>query len=105
MADTTQQDTMETLRAELDKLRQQLESIVKTAESKKSEMGSEILDRLTKELEHLRGAAQEQAHRIYQHGQAGYSELGDKVRENPMASLLIAFGAGCVLSCLFRHLK
>lgn len=105
MAETNEQDTIETLRNELSKLRQQLENIVKTAEDKKNEVSGDIIDRLTKELEQLRNSARSQAHKLYETGQYGCEEVSEKVRQNPVASLLIAFGAGCVISCLFRHLR
>lgn len=104
MADTNE-STIDALREELKNLRGQIENIVKTADEKKSEIGSDLVDKLSKELEKLRKNASDQAHRLYNAGQDGLGEVEDTVRKNPLVSLAVAFGAGCVLSCLFRHLR
>lgn len=100
-----EENTMETLRAEIKSLRSQLEDLVKTAESKRAEVSHEAMEKLTRELENLRKNAGAQAHKIYDAGQAGLDEVGEHVRRSPLASLAIAFGAGCVISCLIRHLR
>lgn len=100
-----EENTMDSLRAEIKNLRSQLEELVKTAESKRAEISHETLEKLTHELENLRKNAGEHAHRIYDAGQAGLEEVGEHVRRSPLTSLAIAFGAGCVLSCLIRHLR
>lgn len=100
-----EENTMDSLRAEITNLRSQLEDMVKTAESKRSEVSHEVIEKLTKELENLRKNAGEHAHKIYNAGQAGLDEVGEHVRRSPLTSLAIAFGAGCVISCLIRHLR
>lgn len=104
MADTNE-NAIDALRDELKNLRGQIENIVKTADGKKSEIGSDLVDKLSKELEKLRKNAGDQAQRIYNAGQDGLGEVEETVRKNPLVSLAVAFGAGCVLSCLFRHLR
>lgn len=105
MAENQEQMNMETLREELANLKQQIEHIVRTADNKRTEVSGDIIDKLTRELENLRKSAMSRAHKVYESGQAGVEELGDRVRRNPLASLAIAFGAGCVLSCIVRHLR
>lgn len=105
MAEQTNSHTLETLREELSGLKSQLEKILKNAENKKSDLKEDLLDRLTKELEHLRKNAGDHAHKIYEHGQEGAEAVTEHVRRNPLASVLIAFGAGYVLSCIFRHMR
>lgn len=101
----SQESTLDSLRAELSKLRSQLEGIVKNADSKKSEVAEDLIDRLTRELSSLRQTAEARAHKIYDAGLNGADEVGEHVRNNPLSSLLIAFGAGCVISCLLRRLR
>lgn len=105
MAENQEQGTLENLRAELSKLRSQLENIVKSADSKKTEVSEDLIDKLTRELENIRHSAKSGANKIYDAGQTGYEEVGQHVRNNPVSSLLIAFGAGCIISCLLRRLR
>lgn len=106
MAETTQNNsTVDTLKAELDKLRNQIEGIVKNFETTKGEKASDLVDKLSAELEKLKSGAKHQAGRIYDAGQDSVEELSEHVRKNPLLSMVIAFGTGCVISCLFRHLK
>lgn len=105
MAETNNQNTVDELRAELNKLSSQIESIVKNVESRKNDVASELVDKLTRELDNIRSRASYQAHKLYDASQSGMDEVGEQVRRNPLTSLLVAFGAGCVISCLFRHLR
>lgn len=97
--------SMESIKAELNSLRSQFEKMVKSLEEKKGEMSSETAAKIARELEHYRNLAADRAHYMYEQGQAGLEEVGAQVRKNPLASLAIAFGAGYVISCLFKHLK
>lgn len=105
MAEAQNQSVIDTLRDEINSLRSQLENIIKTGESRKTELKDDIVDKLARELEHLRRNAREHAHMAYARGQEGMAEVGDHVRKNPLASLLLAFGAGCIVSCIFRHMR
>lgn len=98
-------DNTEVLREEIKNLRAQLEELVKTAGEKRSEITHEVMEKLTKEIEELRKHAGHRAHQLYEAGNAGLDDISERVRRNPLASLAIAFGAGCVLSCLLRHLR
>lgn len=105
MANNENQGTVETLREDLNKLSAQIENIVKAVENRKDDVATDVLDKLSRELDRLRSGAHLRAREIYDAGHAGMDELGEQVRRNPMVSLLVAFGAGCVLSCLMRHLR
>lgn len=105
MAETQNQSVIDTLRDEINTLRAQLDSIIKTGESRKTELKDDLVDKLTRELEHLRHNAMAHAHKAYARGQEGMDEVGEHVRNNPLASLLLAFGAGCIVSCIFRHMR
>ena len=105
MADNHHEHTVDQLRQELNAMREQMDSLLETLKDKKDELGGEVSSRLARELAHYRHLAQEQAHRLQNAGSAGMEEVSEQVRRNPMMSLLIAFGAGCVFSCLFRNLR
>lgn len=93
------------LREELNGVRTQLENLARMLDEKKGEITADVASKISGELERYRRLAHEQAHRLYDAGAAGVEEVGDQVRRNPVLSLAIAFGAGCVLSCLVRHLR
>ena len=105
MADNHHEHTVEELRKELNAMREQMDSLLGTLRDRKDELGGELSSRLSRELEHYRHLAQDQARKFHDAGAAGMDEVSEQVRRNPMTSLLIAFGAGCVISCLFRHLR
>lgn len=96
---------IDALRSELNSLRNQLEGMVKNLETKHHEVCGEVHAKIADELEHYRKLANKHAQKVYDAGQAGIEEVGSHVRENPLASLLIAFGVGCVVSSLLRQMK
>lgn len=104
MADMTQNSALDTLREELSKLAAQVQNFVSSQEGKKGDESKELLDKVLKEMSSLKQTVSEQAQRVYSAGQSGAEEIGEQVRRNPVKSLLIAFGAGCVMSCVLRHL-
>ena len=104
MADAHEQ-TVEELRRELDAMREQMKALYQTLKDKKDELGGEASSRLAEELEHYRRVAHERVGKVYEAGSEGMEEMCEKVRRNPMTSLLVAFGAGCVISCLFSRLR
>lgn len=97
------EETMDSLRNELNAMRDQVESLVKSLADGGSEVSSDMISKLEKELEHYRKIAADKVHKVYEAGSAGIEQVGEQVRRNPMASLLVAFGAGCALSWLFRQ--
>lgn len=105
MAEQTGNQAFENLKQEFANLKEQLENLLKNTKEKKTEEGSELLQRLSRELEHLRQTANKQAHSLYETGLQGAEDVTERVRRNPLASVLIAFGAGYALSCIFRHLR
>lgn len=105
MAENHHEHTVEELRKELGAMREQMDSLLETLKDRKDEVGGELSSRLAREFEHYRHLAHDQARRFHDAGSAGMEEVSEQVRRNPMTSLLIAFGAGCVISCLFRHLR
>ena len=105
MADNHHEHTVEELKQELNSMREQMDSLLETLKGRKDELGGELSSRLSRELEHYRHLAHDQARKLHDAGSAGMEEVSAQVRRNPMMSLLIAFGAGCVFSCLFRNMR
>lgn len=99
------QAQVDNLRAELNNLRSQLERIVKSADEKTRDVTSDMAHRIAREIEHCRHKAADRAAHLKDFSAAELNEVEEHVRQNPFASLLIAFGAGWVISCLFRHLR
>lgn len=93
--------SVDTLREELNALRAQMERLVKAADEKRHEVTADMAHKIAHELDRCR----ERAGHIKKAGQAGIDEVEEQVRQNPLASVLIAFGVGWVISCLFRHLR
>ena len=105
MASYHHEHTVDELKQELGAVREQMDSLLETLKDRKDELGGELSSRLSRELAHYRHLAQDQARKLQDAGSAGMDEVSEQVRRNPMMSLLIAFGAGCVFSCLFRNLR
>lgn len=105
MAETENISNMESLKSELNSLKSQLEDLLKTANSKGHSISDDLASHIIREWGEYKNKAGAQADRLYHAGQAGMEEVGNHVRQNPLASVLIAFGAGYLLSCLFRNLR
>lgn len=97
--------TIESLRSELESLRSQMENMVRSASAKGQDTAQDLAARIAHELKDYRHKAEAGAEKLRHYGQTGMDEVGDQVRKNPLVSLAIAFGAGCIVSCLFRHLR
>ena len=93
----------EAMQNELGRLRQQLELLLRRAQETKDTVSSEMIDKLSKQIENLRANAGEHMQNIYHAGQAGVTETEKFVRQNPLLSLGIAFGAGCLLAGILKR--
>lgn len=91
------------MQQELGNLRKQLENLLKHAQEKKDAVSSEVLEKLSRQIENLRQNASAHMQTIYNAGQSGVTETEKLVRQHPLLSLGIAFGAGCVLACLLKR--
>lgn len=101
MADTTQ--NMDGVRAELNRLRDQIEAFISQHSSQKAGAQEDLMQKLQRELEYLRSGATERAHKVYEAGQAGVEQVETQIRRNPLLCVAVAFGAGCLLGGLFRR--
>ena len=102
MADT-HEETINALRNEMNSVRAQLEALVKTLGEKKGEITATLEDKVLSELEHYRKLAKENMGTAYEAGSESLEELSERVRRSPLTSLGLAFGAGYLLSCIFRR--
>ena len=103
--ENTSQSTIDALRAELGSLRAQLEDMLKNADQKGRDVTAEMARKIAHEIEHCRHKAALHAEHLRDAGKEGLGEVEAHVRQNPLASLAIAFGIGCLVSCLFRRLR
>lgn len=99
------EEPMDALRNELNNLRDQVETLVKSMGESGSAASSDLIAKLEKELEHYRRIAADKMHKVYEAGSAGVENMGEHVRKHPLTCVAVAFGAGCVLSWLFRQSK
>ncbi|MEZ5451400.1 MAG: hypothetical protein R3E93_01090 [Thiothrix sp.] len=88
------------LRAEFDALRKQVSEVLGELQSKGKATSSRLADKLEAEASRYQEQAGEKLQDALDAGNAGLNEVGDQIRRNPVASLLVAFGAGYLLSRL-----
>ncbi len=99
------EENMDTLREEVQALRKQIESLAKTAEKKASHHAAFLSANLEDEVEKYQKLAAEKLQRALAAGGDGVENVSERIRQNPLGSLLLAFGAGYAISLLFRHGK
>lgn len=102
---TVSQSTVDSLRAELEAMRTQMKNLVQPVSAKVQDTAEDLAARLSRDVEHYRHLASARAAQLRDLGQAGIEDVGEQVRRNPVTSLLIAFGLGCVVTSIFRSLR
>lgn len=100
-----EENTVDTMKEELQQLQKQVGELAKSLKDTGVEKTSELTAKLEKELEKYQKLAMEKAQKVYDAGNAGLDDVSERIRQNPLGSLLIAFGAGYVLSRIFRNDK
>ena len=86
-------------KAELDKLRAQVERLTEElAKAKEAEQA-----RADDPVEQLREKAEEYAEGLSEKAQEGWDELQEQISKNPVQSALVAFGLGFILSRLLSR--
>ncbi len=100
MATTKSSESDLDLREELDALRKQVADLLAELQSKGKEKSSQLADKLENELGDYQDKAEQKLKDAYAASTAGLDTVGDQIRRNPVASLLVAFGVGYVLSRL-----
>ena len=99
------EENRDTLREEVQALRKQIETLAKTAEKNASYHAASVSSRLEDEVEKYQKLAAEKLQKVMAAGGDGVENVSERIRQNPLGSLLLAFGAGYALSLLFRHGK
>lgn len=91
------------LDAELSRLKTDLGSLTDTLGDVASAEARETLSRVRERLDSLRGDARSAAANLSEQAREQADAFEGKVRENPIASVLIALGLGFVLGALLRR--
>ena len=100
------EENIDILREEVQALRKQVEHLASVAEEKASHCAASAnATCLEDEVEKYQQLAAEKLQKALAAGGDGVENLSQRIRQNPLGSLLLAFGAGCALSLLFRHGK
>lgn len=100
---TNSTETLDTLREELLALRKQVESLAQTAKEKTQKQAPAANPEET--FEKYQKLAAENLQRALDAGGSGLESVNERIRQNPLGSLLLAFGVGYVLSLVFRQGK
>lgn len=98
-------DAMKNIHSDLAKLRQQLENIIKSAETKKKDTYEDIINKLKDSLKNIQNDITIQDHKFFAFGESGYKTINEYVSKNPISSVLLAFGAGFIFSHLTRKIR
>ncbi|MGB3917740.1 MAG: hypothetical protein WBL07_09895 [Thiothrix litoralis] len=88
------------LREEFDTLRKQVTELLSELQSKGKDKSAKLADKLEAELGNYQDKAGQKLQDAYDTSSASLNEVGEQIRRSPVASLLVAFGAGYVLSRL-----
>ncbi len=103
MATTTKTEPTETeLRKEFNELKKQVATMTELLKQKGQEESAGMKHNIKENLDAYREKAKEQIHHAQEMGTEGIEKVSGKVKENPFASLLIAFGAGYLISKSFK---
>lgn len=81
-------------RAEFDTLRDQVNELLKSLKNKTEATASSLGENIESKMEHYQDQAGQKLHDAYAAGNAGLNDVGEHIRKNPVASMLIAFGVG-----------
>jgi ElaB/YqjD/DUF883 family membrane-anchored ribosome-binding protein len=103
MATTTKPEATEAeLRKEFDELKKQVASMTELLKKKGEQESSHMKDNIKENFENYREKAKEHLHHAQEVGTEGIEKVSGKVKANPFASLLVAFGAGYLISKSFK---
>ena len=86
------------LREEFDQLKGQVGDLLTLLKDKGQKKSSTVKEKLGENLENYQDLAKEQLNTAYEMGNENMEKVGEKIQKNPLASILIAFGAGYVIS-------
>jgi ElaB/YqjD/DUF883 family membrane-anchored ribosome-binding protein len=98
MATTKTNPTETELREEFEELKAQVTSMADLLKQKAEEDKANLTSSIKQNFDEYSEKAKEQLAHAKELGSEGIEKVGGKVKENPFASLLIAFGAGYLIS-------
>lgn len=107
MSTTTKQEAATTatdleLRKEFAELKEQVVTMTQLLKQKGEQESINMKQNIKENYENAREKAIEHIHHAQEAGNEGIEKVSGKVKENPFASLLIAFGAGYLISKSFK---
>jgi ElaB/YqjD/DUF883 family membrane-anchored ribosome-binding protein len=94
MQHTKTTETEIDFRAEFDTLRTQVNELLQSLKSKTEATSATLGENIENKVEHYQEKAEQKLHDAYAAGNAGLNDVGEHIRKNPVASMLIAFGVG-----------
>ena len=97
------EENIDALKEELQTLRKQMESLAKSLEKDASGRAATVAADLEDQFEKYQKIAAEKLQKALNAGNDGVENVSERIRQNPLGSLLLAFGAGYVISRIFRQ--
>lgn len=88
----------ENLQEEVETLRKDMNEMMELLKSSGSDIKDELSDALEEKFAKYQTKTQNSVADLYEKGGEGLDDIGQKIKDNPLASLAIAFGAGYILS-------
>ena len=95
------EENIDALKEELQTLRTQMENLAKSLE--KDASGRAGAADLEDQFDKYQKIAADKLQKALNAGNDGVENISERIRQNPLGSLLLAFGAGYVFSRLFRQ--
>jgi ElaB/YqjD/DUF883 family membrane-anchored ribosome-binding protein len=96
-------DDLETLRADLKGIREDLTHVMEGMKGTAGQKVKEVAQNLKESGEQVGMPVLDQVGRVKEKGTELAAQLEEHVRERPMTSLLVAFGAGLILSRMMER--
>ncbi|MDD4700816.1 MAG: hypothetical protein PHI96_01215 [Desulfovibrio sp.] len=97
------EENIDVLKEEIQALRKQMESLAKAVEKNASGRAEAMTEGLQGEIDKYQKLAAEKLQKALDSGSDGIENISERIRQNPLGSLLLAFGAGYVISRIFRQ--
>lgn len=91
------------LQKEFEELKSQFSELVQVLKSNGEETSDNLKQKLQHELKDYQDKAEEKLSDIKNMGTASLEEMSERIRHNPVSSLLLAFGAGYILLKILKN--
>ncbi len=97
------EENIDVLKEELQTLHKQIENLAKAVEQDASGRTAVVAADLEDQFDKYQKLAGEKLQKALSAGNDGVENVSERIRQNPLGSLLLAFGAGYVISRFFRQ--